>query len=135
MTTDILVLQQAPTYYQPRISTACDFCKRLHIKCDGSQSCSNCSKRNLICMYSTNKRRRPKPKKPKSDPNLDQIDSPPSLFVHGDDTLANLITYFVQEQSSVEILNLRNLFINAQETSSLGCLGIVPWIPSRPSFC
>lgn len=35
----------------PKISRACDTCKRKKIRCDGILPCSNCAKRRLHCAY------------------------------------------------------------------------------------
>eukprot|EP01103_Thecamoeba_quadrilineata_P010171 TRINITY_DN2118_c1_g1_i1.p1 TRINITY_DN2118_c1_g1~~TRINITY_DN2118_c1_g1_i1.p1 ORF type:complete len:443 (+),score=65.18 TRINITY_DN2118_c1_g1_i1:55-1383(+) len=48
---------------QSRQTSACEFCKRLHIRCDNAFPCSNCHKRNFTCLYPTKKRRGPKEKK------------------------------------------------------------------------
>ncbi|KAJ5049906.1 hypothetical protein NUH16_008429 [Penicillium rubens] len=37
----------------PKISRACDTCKRKKIRCDGIIPCSNCAKRKLNCAYDT----------------------------------------------------------------------------------
>eukprot|EP01103_Thecamoeba_quadrilineata_P018858 TRINITY_DN7412_c0_g1_i2.p1 TRINITY_DN7412_c0_g1~~TRINITY_DN7412_c0_g1_i2.p1 ORF type:complete len:292 (-),score=47.57 TRINITY_DN7412_c0_g1_i2:567-1406(-) len=95
MSTDFLVLHQSSGSYQPRISLACDFCKRLHIKCDGNQNCSNCIKRNLVCAYSTNKRRKPKSKKLKVE-EVEVVTLAPSSINTEEDIFAQIITYFIQ---------------------------------------
>lgn len=44
------------------IGQACKFCKRRHIKCDGSYPCSQCVKRGVECTFGAKAKRGPKPK-------------------------------------------------------------------------
>lgn len=38
-------------------SIACDNCRVSHLKCDSTEMCSNCKRKNLSCTYSKSKRR------------------------------------------------------------------------------
>jgi hypothetical protein len=33
------------------IPTACDYCRRLHEKCDGNHPCQRCTRRNKTCLF------------------------------------------------------------------------------------
>eukprot|EP01103_Thecamoeba_quadrilineata_P018120 TRINITY_DN6736_c0_g1_i1.p1 TRINITY_DN6736_c0_g1~~TRINITY_DN6736_c0_g1_i1.p1 ORF type:complete len:466 (+),score=102.66 TRINITY_DN6736_c0_g1_i1:84-1481(+) len=82
---------------QSRISSACDFCKRQHIRCDGLQSCSNCTKRNLVCTFGLNKKRKSKPtkKKTKTEEVQETSLALPSIK-EGDEQYRHMITFFMQ---------------------------------------
>ena len=43
------------------LKRACDACRSRHIKCDAESPCSNCTKRDRVCVYSTPKKRGPRP--------------------------------------------------------------------------
>ncbi|CAG8547723.1 755_t:CDS:1 [Cetraspora pellucida] len=51
--------------FQYNTTNACDYCKRLKIRCkkvalpDQSTKCNECIKRNIECIYSVQPRRRP----------------------------------------------------------------------------
>jgi hypothetical protein len=45
-----------------RVANACNFCKKLHLRCDGERDCANCNKRQLQCVYKVNRKRGPKEK-------------------------------------------------------------------------
>lgn len=44
------------------IGQACNFCKKRHIKCDGTFPCSQCIKRGIQCSFGAKSKRGPKPK-------------------------------------------------------------------------
>jgi hypothetical protein len=45
------------------VSSACDFCKQRHLRCDGQEVCFQCTKRQQTCTYTQkNIKRGPKPK-------------------------------------------------------------------------
>eukprot|EP01103_Thecamoeba_quadrilineata_P000063 TRINITY_DN10046_c0_g1_i1.p1 TRINITY_DN10046_c0_g1~~TRINITY_DN10046_c0_g1_i1.p1 ORF type:complete len:839 (+),score=166.03 TRINITY_DN10046_c0_g1_i1:44-2560(+) len=83
--------KQSPKSHR-RVANACNFCKKLHLKCDGEKICANCVKRQLQCIYDLNKKRGPKEKsraevKPSSpqSPSSDVPSSIPSDEGHSED--------------------------------------------------
>ncbi|CAG7927676.1 unnamed protein product [Penicillium olsonii] len=55
----------------PKISRACDICKRKKIRCDGTLPCNNCSRRKISCAYDA-KYGRGRPPTPQSSTATDQ---------------------------------------------------------------
>lgn len=65
----------------PKISRACDTCKRKKIRCDGILPCSNCAKRRLHCAYDA-KYGRGRPPTPPQSTTINEVNErqqrPPS---------------------------------------------------------
>ena len=55
------------------ITTACYFCRKRHIKCDGKLPCLNCSEKNYECYYTNNAKRGRKPKRKNEEDEFKDI--------------------------------------------------------------